>query len=93
MSDMLLEERVDNIEVQHELDTCGLFCPEPVMMLHNKIRDMAPGEVVRVLATDPSTKRDIPKFCNFLEHKLLQHQETEATFFYWIRKKRMEPPV
>ena len=57
-----VESAVWQESVQHELDTCGLFCPEPVMMLHNIIRDMAPGDVVRVLATDPSTKRDIPKF-------------------------------
>ena len=87
MSDMLREERVDNIDVQHELDTCGLFCPEPVMMLHNKIRDMAPGEVVRVLATDPSTKRDIPKFCNFLEHPLIEQNEQGLQFIYLIRKR------
>ena len=84
---MLPDERVDSIEVQHELDTCGLFCPEPVMMLHNKIRDMEPGDVVRVLATDPSTKRDIPKFCNFLEHQLLAHNERDNQFVYLISKR------
>ena len=73
-------------EISHELDTCGLFCPEPVMMLHNKVRDMAVGEVVRVIATDPSTQRDIPKFCNFLEHELLEHQEQHQQFTYLIRK-------
>ncbi|WP_257266384.1 sulfurtransferase TusA [Endozoicomonas sp. ONNA2] len=87
MSDRLLEKSVGTIKAQHELDTSGLFCPEPVMMLHNKIRDMAPGEVVRVLATDPSTQRDIPKFCHFLNHSLVHHQETEAVYFYWIRKR------
>ncbi len=44
----------------HVLDATGLFCPEPVMLLHNKIRDIAVGETLRVLATDPSTQRDIP---------------------------------
>ncbi len=87
MSDVLLEKSVEEVEVQHELDTCGLFCPEPVMMLHNKIRDISPGEVVRVLATDPSTKRDIPKFCNFLEHPLLVQNEQDNQFVYLIRKR------
>ncbi|KEI72529.1 sulfurtransferase TusA [Endozoicomonas elysicola] len=87
MSDVLLEKSIEEVEVQHELDTCGLFCPEPVMMLHNKIRDMSPGEVVRVLATDPSTKRDIPKFCNFLEHPLLLQNEQGNQFVYLIRKR------
>jgi len=48
------------------LDTSGLLCPEPVMMLHNKIRDIDVGEILEVIATDPSTQRDIPKFCTFL---------------------------
>lgn len=75
---------------EHTLDTTGLFCPEPVMMLHNQIRAMASGACVRVLATDPSTQRDIPKFCNFLGHTLLeQHVATEngtEQFVYLIQK-------
>ena len=69
------------------LDATGLNCPEPVMMLHNKVRDLAPGGLLKVIATDPSTRRDIPKFCNFLGHELLQQQEDAGTFLYWIRKK------
>ena len=76
----------EHIEVQHELDTCGLLCPEPVMMLHNKVRDMIAGEVVKVIATDPSTQRDIPKFCNFLDHELLRSEEANKQYIYMIRK-------
>ncbi|MDO8908819.1 MAG: sulfurtransferase TusA [Pseudohongiella sp.] len=68
------------------LDACGLFCPEPVMMLHNKIRDIQSGQVLQVKATDPSTTRDIPKFCLFLGHELLQHQEVDGVFLFWIKK-------
>lgn len=70
----------------HTLDTCGLFCPEPVMLLHNKIRDIAEGEVLEVLATDPATQRDIPKFCQFLDHELIDQQVTAEQYRYWIRK-------
>ncbi|MGV8604628.1 sulfurtransferase TusA, partial [Pseudomonas aeruginosa] len=51
------------------LDATGLNCPEPGMMLHNKVRDLEPGALLKVLATDPSTRRDIPKFCVFLSHE------------------------
>ncbi len=44
------------------------------MMLHNKIRDIAAGETVQVIATDPSTERDIPKFCSFLGHELISNE-------------------
>lgn len=68
------------------LDTCGLFCPEPVMMLHNAVRDADAGDVIRVVATDPATTRDIPKFCSFLGHELLDKREEEGKYVYWIRK-------
>ena len=69
-----------------EMDTKGLYCPEPVMLLHNQIRDMAVGETVEVLATDPSTMRDIPKFCTFLGHELLLQTDTDGVFTYILRK-------
>lgn len=74
-------------QVDAELDARGLFCPEPVMMLHTKVRELAPGAILKVLATDPSTQRDIPKFCVFLEHQLLDSSEQDGAYLYWIRKK------
>lgn len=69
------------------LDATGLLCPEPVMLLHKAVRELDAGKVLHVLATDPSTQRDIPKFCTFLEHTLLACEEQEGQFSYWIRKK------
>ncbi|MBN8414230.1 sulfurtransferase TusA [Halomonas denitrificans] len=69
-----------------ELDTSGLFCPEPIMMMHNAVRDMTTGEVLKVIATDPATTRDVPKFCQFLGHDLQQHHTLEdGTHWYFIR--------
>ena len=69
-----------------ELDATGLFCPEPVMMLHNKIRDLTEGELLKVIATDPSTTRDIPKFCVYLEHELVEKYERDGKYYYVIKK-------
>ena len=57
------------------------------MLLHNKIRDIAGGELLQVVATDPSTQRDIPKFCAFLGHELVEQEEIEGQFRYLLRKK------
>ena len=76
------------IQADAELDASGLFCPEPVMMLHSKVRELAAGDVLKVIATDPSTQRDIPRFCLFLEHQLLESNEQDGTYMYWIRKKQ-----
>ena len=72
---------------QHHLDASGLVCPEPVMLLHNRVRDMASGEVLEVLATDPSTTRDIPRFCQFLGHTLVHERVEGEQLRFWIRKK------
>ena len=69
------------------LDTRGLYCPEPIMLLHNKMRDMAVGEQVLVLATDPATQRDIRQFCRFLGHQLLREEQRDAVFSYLIKKQ------
>ena len=69
-----------------ELDARGLFCPEPVMMLHNRINDVQPGGVLRVVATDPSTTRDIPRFCQFLGRELVKQLEEDDLFIYLIRR-------
>ena len=77
--------KTPSIKIDRYLDASGLLCPEPVMMLHKAVRELADGDVLQVLATDPSTERDIPKFCRFLGHQLLQAQESEQTYTYLIR--------
>ncbi|RMA78710.1 tRNA 2-thiouridine synthesizing protein A [Umboniibacter marinipuniceus] len=64
--------------IDHVLDTRGLFCPEPVMMLHGAVREATQGQLLQVLATDPSTQRDIAKFCQFLEHDLVSSEVVQS---------------
>lgn len=66
------------------------------MLLHKAMRELGPGQIIKVIATDPSTERDIPKFCQFLGHDLLNEaaqyvavsMEGEEEFCYLIRKKQ-----
>ncbi|MGS2718679.1 sulfurtransferase TusA [Eionea flava] len=71
-----------------QLDTSGLLCPEPVMLLHKAVRAMTAGDVVEVTATDPSTERDIPKFCHFLGYKLLSSDQEKGIYTYIIEKNK-----
>ena len=73
-------------EATHELDAIGLRCPEPVMMVRKKVRLMADGETLLVSADDPSTTRDIPSFCRFMEHTLVASETEQAPYRYLIRK-------
>ncbi len=74
------------IEVKSTVDARGLKCPEPVMMLHSAVRDAHTGDVIKVLATDPSTQRDINKFCTFLKHEMLAEKQEGKEYFFWVKK-------
>jgi tRNA 2-thiouridine synthesizing protein A len=69
------------------LDARGLRCPEPVMLLHNRVGELAPGAVLQVWATDPSTERDITRFCQFLGHELLDAETEGEVFCFRVRKR------
>ncbi|SHI23663.1 sulfurtransferase TusA [Ferrimonas marina] len=74
--------------VEHTLDALGLRCPEPVMMVRKTVRKMAEGETLLVTADDPSTTRDIPSFCRFMDHTLVASETDNAPYRYVIRKGR-----
>lgn len=56
------------------------------MLLHKAVRDLAAGEYLEVVATDPSTLRDIPKFCEFLGHELVLQEAHDAQYVFHLRK-------
>jgi tRNA 2-thiouridine synthesizing protein A len=75
-----------NKENIQELDTLGLRCPEPVMMVRKTVRKMQEGELLAVIADDPATTRDIPSFCRFMEHTLIEADTEQTPYRYLIRK-------
>lgn len=72
--------------VDFYLDTTGLRCPEPLMLIRKKIRDMSAGEVLFVKADDPATTRDIPHFCQFMQHTLVEQTLQAHNYSYKIKK-------
>jgi tRNA 2-thiouridine synthesizing protein A len=74
-------------QTDHTLDAIGLRCPEPVMMVRMNIRKMASGETLLIQCDDPSTARDIPSFCRFMEHELVAKKIDSLPFLYVIKKR------
>lgn len=73
-------------QADHKLDAIGLRCPEPVMMVRKSIRSLREGETLLVLADDPSTTRDIPSFCHFMEHTLVFKLTDKKPYRFLIQK-------
>lgn len=74
------------IQADEQLDAKGLICPEPLMLVRNRVRDMHSGAVLFIEATDPSTGRDFTNFCRFMGHELLQEDQRGEVYHFWIRK-------
>lgn len=74
------------MKADFEIDTRGLTCPEPLMVVRNKVREIKSGESVRIVATDPATVRDFTNFCRFLGHELTIIERDTEEFEYVIRK-------
>jgi tRNA 2-thiouridine synthesizing protein A len=76
-----------NIKGPSELDVSGFQCPLPVLKAAKKLKAMAPGSVLRLIATDPAAAIDVPHFCNEQGHELLGREENEGRLVFLIRRK------
>ncbi len=72
------------------LDVKGLTCPLPVLRANKVLRGMAPGERLRVLATDRAAVADFKSFCRETGHALVATSE-EAGVFSFVIRRRAEP--
>ena len=70
-----------------KIDAIGLVCPEPIMLLHKAIHESDSGQIIELIATDPAAKKDVEKFCEFLDHKLVSCKEEKDHFIFQIKKK------
>lgn len=68
------------------LNLIGLRCPEPIMVIRRTLRNMKKNEKILILTDDPSTKREIPNFCYFMEHQLLEHEIKMKPYRYLLKK-------
>jgi tRNA 2-thiouridine synthesizing protein A len=73
------------------LDVKGMSCPLPVLRANRALRGMAPGERLRVLATDRAAVADFQAFCRETGHALLAFSEEGGVFSFVIRRRAEDP--
>ncbi len=59
------------IPIDRELDARGLNCPLPILRTKKSLNDMIPGQVLKVVATDPGSVRDFQAFSKPTGNQLL----------------------
>ena len=69
-----------------EIDALGLLCPLPVLKARKRLLGMAPGQVLRVLASDPAALVDLPHFCAEAGHGFLGSEAAAEGRAFYIRR-------
>lgn len=75
------------IHYDRELDARGLNCPLPILRTKKSLNDMASGQVLKIIATDPGSVRDFQAFSRQTGNSLLVSDEREGEFLFMMRKK------
>ena len=70
-----------------ELDVRGLNCPLPILRAKKALADLASGQVLKVVATDPGSVKDFEVFCKQTGNELLSHTEAAAEFTFLMKKR------
>ena len=69
-----------------ELDASGLNCPLPLLKAKMELNRLASGAVLKVIATDAGSQRDVRTFAKLAGHVLLHEEADNGVYRYWLRK-------
>lgn len=75
------------IQVDREIDTRGLNCPLPILRAKKALADLASGQVLKVVSTDPGSMRDFQAFCKQSGNELLSQQTIEKDFVHILKRR------
>lgn len=68
------------------LDTRGMNCPLPILRTKKALTDLAKGETLAVVATDPGSLKDMQAFCKQTGNELVSSSANQGEFEFLIRK-------
>ena len=68
------------------LDASGLNCPLPILKARKQLNALESGEVLYIVATDSGSVKDFDAFCKQTGHSLLESNEDQGKYHYYIQK-------
>ena len=70
----------------HRLDASGLRCPMPVLKARKALKEVPPGGILEVIATDPGSVRDFAAFCEATGCEMMESAEKDGVYSCRLRK-------
>lgn len=75
------------MNADQELDARGLSCPLPILRTKKMLGTMTPGQVLKVVATDKGSLKDMEAFSKQTGNELLSGTEEGGEFVFYLKKK------
>ena len=69
-----------------ELDARGLNCPLPILRTKKSMNGMAAGDVLKVVATDPGSVKDMEAYAKQTGHEIVDSNDDDGEFTFYIKK-------
>jgi len=69
-----------------ELDARGLNCPLPILRTKKSMNGMAAGEVLKVVATDPGSVKDMEAYAKQTGNEIVGSESSGDEFTFFIKK-------
>ena len=76
-----------SLNIDKELDTRGLNCPQPILKAKKALNDMLSGQLLHVVATDGGSVRDFQAFARQTGNELVEQQTAGAEFIHILRRR------
>lgn len=73
-------------DFQYELDAKDESCPLPVKKTKKILQKMKQGEVLHVMATDPTSEEDISILLQAVADELVETRKEDGTYHFYIKK-------
>ncbi len=79
---------MSNIEIAKKLDAKGLSCPLPILKTKKAIMEIAIGEHLEVLSTDPGSVLDFQAWTKATGNELVNSVEDNGIYRYVIKRTK-----
>lgn len=68
------------------LDVQGLSCPLPILRAKKALKNVAVGDLLKVIATDPGSVKDMDTFCRQTGNELVEWADEGGVYTFIIKR-------
>ena len=76
------------MDYDEELDTRGLYCPEPLFEVRHLSETLEVGQCFKVLADDPAAEEDLKRWAKRTESKIVEFRKDGNDIIFVFKKMK-----